>query len=234
MKRKRICVLTGAGMSAESGIKTFRDADGLWEEHDIMEVATPEGWNKNRELVLKFYNDRRRQLHEVKPNAGHVELLRLEEKFDTVIITQNVDNLHEVAGSRQIIHLHGELMKVRSVNKENQIYDWPGDLTSEDRSLDGSSLRPHVVWFGEAVPALESAIQAVMHTDIVIIIGTSMQVYPAASLTSYAPETAPIYYIDPKPTINHELSLQGNRLSIIQGTAVEKVKEVVELLLATS
>lgn len=227
-------MLTGAGISAESGIQTFRDADGLWEGHDIMEVATPEGWNKNRELVLKFYNDRRRQLHDVKPNEGHLELIKLEEKYDTIIITQNVDNLHEVAGSKQIIHLHGELIKVRSEGDAEDIYEWPGDLGSADVATDGSSLRPHIVWFGEAVPELESAIQAIMSTDIIIIIGTSMQVYPAASLTSYSPKDAPIYYIDPKPTINHELSLQGDRLNIIQGTAAEKVKEVVELLLATS
>ncbi len=234
MRKKRICVLTGAGMSAESGIKTFRDADGLWEGHDIMEVATPEGWNKNRDLVLKFYNDRRRQLHEVQPNEGHLELVKLEEKYETIIITQNVDNLHEVAGSDLIIHLHGELMKVRSEGDADEIYEWPGDLGPENVASDGSSLRPHIVWFGEAVPELESAVHAIMGADIIIIIGTSMQVYPAASLTSYAPQDATIYYIDPKPTINHELSLQADRLNIIQGTAVEKVKEVVELLLATS
>jgi len=234
MRRKRICILTGAGMSAESGIKTFRDADGLWEGHDVMEVATPEGWHKNRELVLKFYNDRRSQLHTVKPNQGHLELIRLEEKYDTIIITQNVDNLHEIAGSNQIIHLHGELMKVRSEHNHDEIYEWPGDLTDQDKGENNAPLRPHIVWFGEEVPELESAIHAILSTDIIIIIGTSMQVYPAASLTSYAPKHVPIYYIDPQPTINHELSLQGDRLHIHQGTAVQKVKEVVELLLATS
>lgn len=230
---KKVCVLTGAGISAESGIKTFRDADGLWEGHDVMEVASPQGWNANQELVLKFYNDRRRQLHEVKPNAGHHALVQLEEKFKTVIITQNVDDLHERAGSSNIIHLHGQLLQVRSIKNENDVYHWPGDLSKDDTCKNGHQLRPHIVWFGEAVPELENAIREIIDTDIIIIIGTSMQVYPAASLTAYAPKDAKIYYIDPKPHINYELSQLNERLTIVQGTATMKTQGVVTELLAT-
>ncbi len=234
MKKRKICVLTGAGISAESGIKTFRDADGLWEGHDVMEVATPEGWHKNRDLVLKFYNDRRRQLLRVSPNDAHKDLVRLEQKYETVIITQNVDDLHERAGSSNIIHLHGELMKVRSEQYPQVIYHWTGDLSPEDRCDQGSSLRPHIVWFGEDVPMLGAAVSAIQTADIVMIIGTSMQVYPAAGLTAYAPPSASIYYIDPKPQINHELHQQSDRLHIISGTAVKNVKVVVERLLTSS
>ena len=230
---KKVCVLTGAGVSAESGIKTFRDADGLWEGHDVMEVASPQGWNANQELVLKFYNDRRRQLQEVKPNAGHHALVDLEKKFKTVIITQNVDDLHERAGSSNIIHLHGQLLKVRSIRNENDIYHWPGDLSKEDTCKNGYQLRPHIVWFGEAVPELENAIQEIIDADIIIIIGTSMQVYPAASLTAYAPSDAEIYYIDPKPHINYELSQLNDRLTIVQGTAAMKTQGVVDQLLSS-
>ena len=206
--KKKISILTGAGMSAESGIRTFRDANGLWEDHDIMEVASYQGWVINKELVLKFYNDRRRQLKDVEPNAGHKGLVELESKYDVTIITQNVDNLHERAGSKNIIHLHGELTKSRSTTNEHLVYDCEGDIKLGDRCERGSQLRPHIVWFGEMVPMLDVAAKVVERTDIVVIIGTSMQVYPAASLVSYAPYDAPIYYIDPKPSINYELKMK--------------------------
>ncbi len=199
-------VLTGAGISAESGIKTFRDADGLWEGHDVMSVASPQGWDKDMDLVLDFYNQRRRQLKEVVPNAGHKALVELEEKFDVVIITQNVDNLHEKAGSSRIIHLHGELNKVRSTVVPDLIYEWGDDLHKGDLCEKGYQLRPHIVWFGEMVPMLESAISECETGDVFLIVGTSMQVYPAASLISYAPRGSEIYYIDPNPHISYELS----------------------------
>lgn len=203
---KKVIVLTGAGVSAESGISTFRDSNGLWENHDVMSVASPEGWEKNMELVLNFYNQRRRQLKEVEPNQGHLALVELEKKYDVVIITQNVDNLHERAGSTRIIHLHGELNKVRSTGRQNLVYDWDGDLKTGDNCEMGFQLRPHIVWFGEMVPELEPAITECESGDIFIIIGTSMQVYPAASLISYAPRGSEIYYIDPNPHISYELS----------------------------
>ncbi len=231
---KKVCVLTGAGISAESGIKTFRDADGLWEGHDVQEVATPEGWSRNQSLVLEFYNQRRAQLRTVQPNEGHRALLKLEEHLDTIIITQNVDNLHEKAGSTHIIHLHGELSKVRSQKNPSLIYEWEKDLNEGDRCELGSQLRPHIVWFGEAVPKLEEAIGHMIDADHILIIGTSMQVYPAASLTAYAPEYAQIYYVDPNPQLNYELSRQEDRLHIFKGPAGTKVKEAVELILTAS
>ena len=197
--KKKIVVLTGAGISAESGIKTFRDADGLWEGHNVMDVATPEGWQKNPELVLDFYNQRRKQLHEVQPNLGHQILAELEKDFEIQIVTQNVDNLHEKAGSSNVLHLHGELLKVRSTANQNYILDWETDLNSGDVDDKGNQLRPHIVWFGEEVPALEQAVDIVQKADVLIIIGTSLQVYPAASLMHFAPENIPIYYVDPNP-----------------------------------
>ena len=170
--KKKVVVLTGAGISAESGIKTFRDADGLWEGHDVMAVASPEGWRKDKELVLDFYNQRRQQLKTVDPNAGHLSLVDLEENFEVVIITQNVDNLHERAGSSRIIHLHGELTKVRSTNNSTLIYDWDGDLVLGDKAEDGAQLRPHIVWFGEDVPALQQAVHEISDAHFVIIVGT--------------------------------------------------------------
>jgi len=226
----KIAVLTGAGISAESGIKTFRDADGLWEGHDVIEVATPEGWAKNQTLVQKFYNERRRQLLTVSPNAAHTAIAHLEETHDVVVITQNVDDLHERAGSSRIIHLHGELRKVRSTKNSNLIYDWDKDVTSKDTCQEGSPLRPHIVWFGEAVPALEPAINEIRSCEVIIIIGTSMQVYPAASLTSYAGLDVHIYYVDPNPQINFELRLASDRLTIIKGKASEEVPRLVKML----
>lgn len=229
--KKKVVILTGAGISAESGINTFRDADGLWEGHDVMEVASPQGWRNNKSLVLDFYNQRRRQLHEVEPNDGHKALVQLEDHFDTHIITQNVDNLHECAGSTQIVHLHGELFKVRSEYDDNYILDWEDDLTEEDKDPQGHGLRPHIVWFGEAVPMLEKAIASIHDADIVIIIGTSMVVYPAAGLVGYAPQDAEIYYIDPKPNISLELSTRKG-LKIIAELASTGVPKVVSELIS--
>lgn len=197
--KKRLVVLTGAGISAESGIKTFRDSDGLWEGHNVMDVATPEGWNKNPELVLDFYNQRRKQLKEVQPNLGHQILAELESHFDVFIITQNVDDLHERAGSSNVLHLHGELLKVRSSVDPNYILDWTADLNFGDLDENKKQLRPHIVWFGEEVPALEEAIAITETADYFAVIGTSLQVYPAAGLIDFTPSSAPIFYIDPKP-----------------------------------
>lgn len=197
--KKKLVVLTGAGISAESGIKTFRDSDGLWEGHDVMEVATPEGWHKNQDLVLDFYNKRRQQLKEVQPNLGHIILAELEKDFDVHIITQNVDDLHERAGSTKVLHLHGELLKVRSIKDKNLILDWTEDLFTGDFDENGYQLRPHIVWFGEEVPELEEAIEITETADYFAVIGTSLQVYPAAGLISYTPSSTPVFYIDPKP-----------------------------------
>ncbi len=198
MNKKKLIVLTGAGISAESGIKTFRDNNGLWENHDVMEVASPEGWAKDPHLVLEFYNQRRKQLLECKPNTGHKGLAELEQHFDVEIITQNVDDLHEQAGSSKILHLHGELKKVRSTKDEALVYDLGGwELKWGDTCEKGAQLRPHIVWFGEAVPAIETAIDMVMQADIFVVIGTSLNVYPAAGLLNYVPQSTPIYIIDP-------------------------------------
>jgi NAD-dependent deacetylase len=197
--KKKLVVLTGAGISAESGIKTFRDSDGLWEGHNVMDVATPEGWHKNPSLVLDFYNQRRQQLKEVQPNKGHQILAELENDFDVYIITQNVDDLHERAGSSNITHLHGQLLKVRSSKNENYILDWQDDLNFGDVDHQGNQLRPHIVWFGEQVPALEEAITITEQADYFAVIGTSLQVYPAAGLIDFTKQETPIYYIDPKP-----------------------------------
>jgi NAD-dependent deacetylase len=229
--RKRIAILTGAGMSAESGLSTFRDSDGLWEGHDVYEVATPEGWAKNNQLVLDFYNDRRRQLNVVEPNAGHLAISKLEKKYDIQIITQNVDNLHERAGSSNVLHLHGELNKVRSTVYEELVYDWSNDLHLGDKCEKGYQLRPHIVWFGEAVPMLEKAIIQILKSDLMIIVGTSMQVYPAASLVSYLPEGKMVYYVDPNPNISYELAKSKN-LKIVTKTAAEGLPIIIDSLLS--
>lgn len=199
---KHIVVLTGAGMSAESGIKTFRDADGLWEGHDVMEVASPQGFAKNPELVLDFYNQRRRQLFEVQPNAAHKALAELEKDYKVTIITQNVDDLHERAGSSNALHLHGELLKVRSTYDEFDVKEWTTDLFLGDVCDKGYQLRPHIVWFGEAVPMMDKAINICQTANVLLIIGTSMQVYPAASLMHYVNPNTNIFYIDPKPAMS--------------------------------
>ena len=197
--KKKLVVLTGAGISAESGIKTFRDSDGLWEGHNVLDVATPEGWYKNPALVLDFYNQRRKQLKEVEPNLGHLILAELETDFEVYIITQNVDDLHERAGSSRVLHLHGELLKVRSTKNPNYILDWQDDLNFGDFDDNKNQLRPHIVWFGEEVPALEEAITLTESADYFAVIGTSLQVYPAAGLIDFTPRETPIFYIDPKP-----------------------------------
>jgi NAD-dependent deacetylase len=196
---KNLVVLTGAGISAESGISTFRDSGGLWEQYDIMEVASIEGWYKNKELVLQFYNDRRRQLENAQPNAGHMILAELEKQFNVSVITQNVDNLHEKAGSTSVIHLHGELTKACSSKNTSLVYDIGyKDINMGDMAEDKSQLRPFIVWFGEAVPMISKAAEIVSSADILVIVGTSLQVYPAAGLIDYAPPGTPVYLIDPK------------------------------------
>lgn len=195
---KKLVVFTGAGISAESGIRTFRDMGGLWEEYDIMEVASYEGWQNNMELVLKFYNDRRKQLIECRPNEGHTGLVELEKHFNVHIITQNVDDLHERAGSKNILHLHGNLNKSRSTVHEDLVYDVDGwEIKVGDVCEKGYQLRPHIVWFGEPVPAMMPAIKITSQADIFVVIGTSLNVYPAASLLGYVPAKTPIYLIDP-------------------------------------
>lgn len=225
--KKKLVVLSGAGISAESGIKTFRDSDGLWEGHDVMEVASPEGWRKNQELVLDFYNKRRQQLKEVKPNRAHEILADLQNDFDVHIVTQNVDDLHERAGSKKVLHLHGELLKVRSTKNEKYILDWTEDINLGDFDNNGNQLRPHIVWFGEAVPALEEAIPIVMEADYVIIIGTSLQVYPAAGLIDFAKPEAELFYIDLNPA---KIANLKNPLEIIPKTASEGMEILKEIL----
>ena len=224
---KRIVALTGAGMSAESGLKTFRDADGLWEGHDVMQVASPEGWRQDPELVLDFYNQRRRQLFDVRPNQGHELLAELEQRYSVEVVTQNVDDLHERAGSSRVLHLHGELLKVRSSRDERLVQDWTTDLVLGDLCELGSQLRPDIVWFGEAVPLLEPAAEITSQADIIIIIGTSMQVYPAASLIHFAQPGIPIYFIDPRPTISES---QFSNLTVFADTAVKGMQKLVQLL----
>lgn len=195
---KRIVVLTGAGISRESGLQTFRDADGLWNNHRVEDVATYEAWAENQALVLDFYNQRRKQLLEVHPNEAHFALKKLEEQFDVRIITQNVDDLHERAGSSNILHLHGELKKVRSTKNPNLVFDLDGwELKSGDLCPEGAQLRPHIVWFGEAVPMFDEAVRITKTADIVLVIGTSLNVYPAAGLMHYAKKDCPVYLVDP-------------------------------------
>jgi len=225
---KNIVVLTGAGMSAESGIKTFRGADGLWEGHDVMEVASPIGWKQNKRLVLDFYNKRRAQLMSVQPNKGHLELVKLESKYNVQIITQNVDDLHERAGSKNVMHLHGELLKVRSTTNLNLVYDWTTDLNMGDVCEENAQLRPHIVWFGEDVPLLDQAIETTLKADVLIIIGTSMQVYPAANLINYTKQNIPIYFIDPKPSISRH---NYSNLKVVAENASTGVAKVVTELI---
>ena len=213
-------------MSAESGLKTFRDANGLWEGHSVMEVATLEAFKRNPKLVLEFYNQRRRQLLEVQPNKGHKNLKELEKHFEIYIITQNVDDLHERAGSSKIVHLHGELRKVRSTKNEDHIIDWSEDLNLGDLDEDGNQLRPHIVWFGEQVPEIENAIEITKQADILVIIGTSMQVYPAAGLINYIKNNTPIYVIDPAPPIS-----ENSNVVFIKSGAQEGTERLVKMLI---
>ena len=225
---KKLVVLSGAGMSAESGLRTFREMGGLWEEYDVYEVASPGGWQKDRELVLRFYNERRKQLLEAEPNAGHLGLVELEKFFEVWIVTQNIDDLHERAGSSRILHLHGEIRKARSTADPSLVYDIEGwKLEEGDLCEKGSQLRPHVVWFGEAVPAIEEAAGIVSEAEIFLIIGTSMNVYPAAGLINYVPEGAPVYIIDP-----NEVAVAGHpRIKVIQKSAGEGVQLLLEELI---
>lgn len=234
MKRKKITVLTGAGVSAESGISTFRDSDGLWENYKVEDVASIEGWYRNPAQVLDFYNARRAQLAEVKPNAAHIAIAALEKEYDVTVVTQNVDNLHERAGSTRIIHLHGELTKVRPENccndidgySEATVFDIGTDsIHIGDMAPNGAQLRPHIVWFGEAVPKIEAAIDAVEAADILLIVGTSLQVYPAAGLYRYAGMHTPIYIIDPK-----ELSVRDGRLTHIKDVATKGMETFKNLI----
>jgi NAD-dependent deacetylase len=225
---KKIVVLTGAGVSAESGLKTFRDHDGLWHNHRVEDVATPEAWERDMDLVNEFYNERRKNLLEASPNAAHNALARLEEKYDVHIITQNVDDLHERGGSTKVLHLHGELKKVRSSVDPSLVYELKGwELKRGDLCEKGSQLRPHIVWFDEPVPLITEAARLVEQADILIIIGTSLQVYPAAGLIHYAFAGAPKYYIDPQAAAVPFIPM----LEIIRKTAGEGVPELVEKLL---
>lgn len=221
--QKRLVILSGAGISAESGIKTFRDSDGLWEGHDVMEVASPEGWHKNRDVVLQFYNNRRKQLLTCVPNQAHKDLAMLQDYFQTTVITQNVDNLHELGGSKDVIHLHGELLKVRSEQDESLVYDWKTDLHHTDVNEFGHTLRPHIVWFGEMVPELERAIPYVEKADVIIVVGTSLQVYPAASLLDFASKNAQVYYIDLNPAATGHFA---RNISIIADYATSGLAQI--------
>ncbi len=226
MDKKRIIVLTGAGISAESGISTFRDSGGLWEKYDIMEVATPEAWHLNQALVLEFYNQRRKQLYEVEPNAAHYALVELEKHFDVRIITQNVDDLHERAGSTHVMHLHGELKKVRSSIDEDLVYELDGwEMKAGDLCEKGSQLRPHIVWFGEPVPMIPAAAELSATADIYVIIGTSLNVYPAAGLVDYVRPGTPIYLIDPNDlNVGHIRTLTFIREKA--GTGAKKLLDI--------
>ena len=234
MKKHKIAVLTGAGVSAESGISTFRDANGLWDNYNVEDVATLEGWNRNPALVLDFYNQRRRELATVRPNAAHLAIASLEDKYDVTVITQNIDNLHERAGSTRIIHLHGELTKVRPENRYNErngfseesVFDIGyGDINLGDTSAEGVQLRPHIVWFGEAVPKIEQAIDVVEAADILLIVGTSLQVYPAAGLYAYAKASTPIYIIDPK-----DVPVRDGRITHIKDVATRGMEKFIEII----
>lgn len=229
---KKLVILSGAGISAESGISTFRDAGGLWDKYPVMQVASIEGYEANPELVINFYNERRKQLLDVKPNQGHILCAELEKYFDVTVVTQNVDNLHERAGSHHIIHLHGELTKVCSSYNPNdpryirELKPEEFEVKMGDKAGDGSQLRPFIVWFGEAVPEIETAVRYVEKADIFIIIGTSMNVYPAASLLYYVPDNAKVYLIDPK-----DVNINTNRpITHIKKGASEGMKELLELL----
>lgn len=221
----KVAVLTGAGMSAESGLKTFRDSNGLWEGHDVMQVASPQGFERDPELVLDFYNQRRRQLLQVEPNTAHYAIAELEQQCEVDIITQNVDDLHERAGSSRVVHLHGELLKVRSTFDEELVLDWRDDLKLGDMCEHNHQLRPHIVWFGEAVPLMDIAIDLVQESDIIMIVGTSMQVYPAAGLLQYAHRRAAVYFVDPNPAIS-----SSGGVTVLAETATSGVPKVIEMI----
>jgi NAD-dependent deacetylase len=225
---KKLVILSGSGISAESGIKTFRDMGGVWDQYDVTEVASPEAWKNNRKLVLEFYNQRRKQLFETEPNDAHKIIAELEQFFEVKIVTQNVDDLHERAGSSHVLHLHGELKKARSTVDPNLIYelkDW--ELKEGDLCEKGSQLRPHVVWFGEPVPAIEEAAEIVSAADIFIVIGTSLSVYPAAGLLHYAGKNVPVYIVDP----GSPQYISSPRILVIKDKATNGMKKLKEILL---
>ena len=227
MKKKKLVVFSGAGMSQESGLKTFRDMGGVWEQYEVTEVASPEAWDRNPARVLQFYNERRKQLWEALPNAGHLGIAALEKYFEVQVITQNVDDLHERAGSSQVLHLHGELRKARSTADPRLVYTlehW--ELKPGDRCEKGSQLRPHIVWFGEAVPAMTEAISLTRQADIFVVIGTSLAVYPAASLIGYVRSGVPVFVVDPG-----DLPLSGKQITFIRQKAGEGIKMLTEKLL---
>jgi NAD-dependent deacetylase len=226
MSKKKLVVLTGAGISAESGLKTFRDSDGLWEGYDINEVATATAWRKNPELVLEFYNMRRKNVQESKPNAAHYGLASLQDDFDVHVVTQNIDDLHERAGTKSVLHLHGEILKMRSEKNEELIYPIEVEIKMGDRAEDGGQLRPHIVWFEEPVPMIEKAVELVRKADIFLIVGTSLAVYPAAGLVNYAPYPIPKFIVDKR--IPYTSSLYN--LTVIEKAATEGVGELQQLL----
>lgn len=224
--RKKIVILSGAGISAESGLSTFRDSGGLWEKYDLNDVATIDAWRKNPELVLAFYDERRRQVLNASPNAAHFALVELEEHFDVTIVTQNIDDLHERSGSTDVLHLHGEILKARSTQNDHELYPITGNIKLGDHAPDGHQMRPHVVWFGEAVPKMVEAEQIVRMSDILIVIGTSLNVYPAAGLRYACPGHAKKFLVDPD---NFELGEQD--FIHFQGSATEKVPFLVNKLI---
>jgi NAD-dependent deacetylase len=226
--KKHIVVLSGAGISAESGLKTFRDSDGLWNGYDVYEVASPNGWHKKPQLVLDFYNARRKDVATALPNAAHIGLAEFENDFDVTIITQNIDDLHERAGSTKVLHLHGEIFKMRSVADENTVFEIRGDINLGDTAADGAQLRPHIVWFGEAVPMMEKAAALLRDCDYFVVVGTSLQVYPAASLLYYAPPYLPKFIIDKKIPATEKMA----NLHIIEMPATEGVEELKKLLVS--
>ena len=224
---KKLVVLTGAGISAESGLKTFRDSDGLWEGYDINEVATATAWKKNPALVLKFYNERRKSVRDAKPNMAHSVLADLEKNFDVTIITQNIDDLHERAGSTNVLHLHGEILKMRSERNEALVYPIEGDISIGDMAEDGAQLRPHIVWFEEPVPLMEDAARITRQADLFLIVGTSLVVYPAAGLVNYAPWQIPKFIVDKK--VPYTSSIYN--LKALEKGAGEGMQEIKQLLL---
>lgn len=230
--KKKLVVLSGAGISAESGLKTFRDSDGLWEGHRVEDVATLEGFKRDPEKVLRFYNERRRQMFEAFPNRAHILLAELEKFFNVWIVTQNVDDLHERAGSHNVIHLHGELLKARSSVQKELVYPWTKDILIGDLCEHGFQLRPHIVWFGEEVPLIALAAEIVKTADLLVVIGTSLQVYPAAGLIAYASDHASIFYIDPKPMANN-LFQNLNKLQVIADKATVGMELVYQQLMNT-
>jgi NAD-dependent deacetylase len=226
MAKKKLVVLTGAGISAESGLKTFRDSDGLWEGYDVTEVATPRGWRQNPQLVLDFYNERRKNVAEAKPNAAHFGLAELENDFDVTIITQNIDDLHERAGSTNVLHLHGEIFKMRSERDESLIYEIRGDIKMGDVAEDRAQLRPYIVWFEEPVPKMEEAVPVVYSADIFVVVGTSLVVYPAAGLINYVELETPKFIVDKKIPYTSPMK----NLRLIEKPATEGVRDLIELL----